>query len=58
MCDKCTELDKQIEEYQRQIRLANDMQAVERLQEKIRELIGHKIGFHASPMPPRDSRPP
>jgi hypothetical protein len=52
MCDKCTQLDKQIEKYQRQIRLANDMQEVERLQEKIRELIGQKIGFHTSPMPP------
>jgi NMD protein affecting ribosome stability and mRNA decay len=48
MCDKCKELDKQIEEYQVQIRSADDMREVERLQALVRELISQKIGFHSS----------
>jgi hypothetical protein len=49
MCDKCTELDKQIAEYQRQIRSTYDMREVERLQAQVRELISQKIGFHSTP---------
>jgi hypothetical protein len=46
MCDKCRDLDKQIIEYQAQIRSSHDMEEVERLQAKIRELIAQKIDFH------------
>jgi predicted ATP-binding protein involved in virulence len=49
MCDKCTELDKQIAEYQRQIRSTLDLREVERLQAQVRELISQKIGFHSRP---------
>jgi hypothetical protein len=49
MCDKCTELDKQIAEYQRQIRSTHDMREVERLQAQVRELISQKISFHSTP---------
>jgi hypothetical protein len=49
MCDKCAELDKQIAEHQRQIRVAKEILEVERLQQQIRDLIGQKIGFHSVP---------
>ena len=49
MCEKCKELDKQIEEYQKLVRSATDMPTVERLQAQVRELISKKIGFHSSP---------
>lgn len=49
MCEKCSELDMQISEHQRQIRLTTDMQEAERLQKLVRDLIDQKIGFHVRP---------
>jgi hypothetical protein len=49
MCEKCWELDKQIEKYQRLCRSATDMPTVERLQAQVRELIGKKLDLHTRP---------
>lgn len=49
MCDKCRELDKQIAEYQEQIRSTDDMRQVESLQAEVKKLVHQKIEFHARP---------
>jgi hypothetical protein len=46
MCDKCAELDKRIEHYQRMLLSIGDQTTVERLRTLIGDLQAQKATFH------------
>jgi hypothetical protein len=49
MCEKCRELDKQIENYRRLLRSASDRPTVDHYKELISELFGQKLDLHTTP---------
>lgn len=51
MCEKCVELDKKIEHYQRVILAIGDQLTVERIEELIGELQAQKTALH--PLEPK-----
>jgi hypothetical protein len=46
MCEKCVDLDKRIEHYQRMTLAISDQLTVERIKELIGELQAEKTGLH------------
>jgi hypothetical protein len=54
MCEKCREIDNQIEEHQKQCRSTSDMPTIEHLQAQVRALITKKLDLHSSPAWPRE----
>jgi len=52
MCEKCKELDDEIERYREQSQSATDQPAIDRFKELIRDLYEQKIALHATPAEP------
>jgi hypothetical protein len=52
MCDKCTQIDKMIEQYRGQSQSATDQPTIDRFKELIRDLYDQKIALHAKPAEP------
>jgi hypothetical protein len=46
MCEKCREIDKKIEVYQRLIQATTDQGEIESLREKVKHLIWQKLDLH------------
>jgi hypothetical protein len=53
MCDKCKELDGQIEHYRRLSQSITDQPTIDRFQEAIRDLFDQKLALHTVPAEPK-----
>ena len=47
MCDKCNQIDEQIERYRRFTRAVPDQDFVDRINARIRDLEREKVGLHS-----------
>jgi hypothetical protein len=54
MCEKCKELDQEIEHYRGLTQSATDQPTIDRFKELIRGLYERKIDLHATPAEPKE----